>query len=131
MFRSPTHAGLPPLRFLVSDIPASQAQIATHLGIAPRTLAGYLRADQAPRLVMLALFWETRWGRSAADCEAANYGAMQAGRAHALERENAALKRQVEMLEGLMAASGSASANSPFFYLGVAQRRFHGREASV
>lgn len=105
------------MRLMTADIPASLDQIAQHLDIAPRTLARYVAADQAPRPVLLALFWETRWGRSAADCEAANYGAAQAGYAHALARENAALRRQINQLESLL-TNGDSAANRPFFGVG-------------
>ena len=116
MFRSPSRAGLPPLRLLIGDLPATHRQIATHLDIAPRTLERYITADQAPRPVMLSLFWETRWGRSAADCEAANYGAMQAGHAHALARENAQLRKRINQLELLLDTPHAGAANRPFFY---------------
>lgn len=72
MFRAPGHAGLPSIATMLDDIPASSAQIARHLGIKESTLKTYRRQGGAPRPVMLALFWETTWGRSAADCEAYN-----------------------------------------------------------
>lgn len=59
MFRAPTHAELPPLRLMVADIPATEKQMARHLGIAPRTLRRHIKNDEAPRPVMLAMFWET------------------------------------------------------------------------
>lgn len=76
MFRAPSHAGLPHFSLMLSDLPATVAQVAKHLDLAPSTLARYRATGQAPRAVMLAMFWETRWGRSAADCEAANWGAI-------------------------------------------------------
>lgn len=115
MFRAPTQAGLPPLRLMTADIPTSPDRIARHLDISPRTFARYLTAEQAPRAIMLALFWETRWGRSAADCEAANYGAVHAGLAHALARENAILRKQISTMESMM---GNRAANTPFFRTG-------------
>lgn len=121
MFRSPSQAGLPHLHYMVDDLPANRKQIARHLDIAPRTLDKYIAAGQAPRAVMLALFWETRWGRGAADCEAANYAAMHAGRANALERENAELRRQIEALEA-MVSQGDPASNVPFFRPGQPAR---------
>ncbi len=79
MFRAPTHAELPPLRLMVANIPATEKQMARHLGIAPGTLRRHIKNDEAPRPVMLAMFWETRWGRSASDCEAAQFGQVHAG----------------------------------------------------
>ncbi len=117
MFRAPSHARLPSLQLMAADIPASREQLARHLDIAPRTLARYITAEQAPRPIMLALFWETRWGRSAADSEAANYGQAMAGHAHALQRENAALRRQLQLMESMLGDPHRA-ANSPLFQFG-------------
>lgn len=116
MFRAPSQAKLPPLRMMTDDIPTNRDAIARHLDIAPRTLARYLADEQAPRPVMLALFWETRWGRGAADCEAANYGQAMHARAESLQRENAALRRQLAQLEQMRA---DGSANAPFFRVGL------------
>jgi ParB-like chromosome segregation protein Spo0J len=92
MFRAPSAAGLPPFSLLLSDLPATPAQVARHLGVSDATMANYRRADQAPRPVMLALFWESRWGRDAADKEAARWAAVQFARARSFEREAARLR---------------------------------------
>lgn len=118
MFRSPSTAGLPSLHQMLADIPASDTQTARHLGISVRTLQQYKRTGAAPRAVMLALFWETRWGRSAADTEAANWAAVQYRRAASAERRNAALLRQIEVLEGELARAGSGAANGPLWRVG-------------
>ena len=117
MFRSPSRAGLPPFDFMVDDIPASSEEIARHLGISTRTLQNYLRSGTAPRSVCLALFWETRWGRSAADTEAANWGALHY-RGHMIaQRELERLSGQIERLEvelSLAYTKGAAvAANAP------------------
>jgi len=114
MFRSPSAAGLPGLAVMLADLPANQQEIARHLGITPRTLQRYKETGSAPRAVMLALFWETRWGRSAADCEAANWGAMHYRRAMVAERQSAELRRQLERAEADRSNSGGA-ANAPTF----------------
>lgn len=118
MFRSPSQAGLPGLRTLLADLPANRSQISKHLGISVQTLGNYIRADQAPRAVMLALFWETRWGRSAADTEAANWGALYFRQAKGLERDLDALRRQLAILEGELARAGSGAANGPIWRVG-------------
>ena len=115
MFRAPTHAELPPLRLMVADIPATEKQMARHLGITPETLRRYIKSGQAPRPIMLAMFWETRWGRSAADCEAAQFGQVHAAHAQALARENAKLREQLTALERMV---DSGAANAPFFKFG-------------
>lgn len=102
---------------MLADLPATRHQVARHLGISTVTLNRYLKANQAPRPIMLALFWETRWGRSAADTEAANWGALYFRQAKGLERENAALRRQMDLLEREL-ASAPGAANSPFYRAG-------------
>lgn len=71
---------------------------------------------------MLALFWETRWGRSAADVEAANWGATYYRLAMSLERENKALKQQMAQLEAATAA-GDPAANAPYIQAGSLARK--------
>ena len=115
MFRAPSLAGLPPFSFLLADLPASLPQVARHIGLSPATLARYSASDQAPRAVMLALFWESRWGRSASDCDASNAAAAQFQRAASLQRENAALRRHIAQLETLIADGAGHAANAPRF----------------
>lgn len=112
MFRAPTGAGLPSFELMLQDLPATPAQLARHLDISPRTMQRYMAEAAAPRAVMLAMFWETRWGRSAADCEAANWAALHYRRAEIAERQNVALRRQLVALEAALAESHGA-ANSP------------------
>lgn len=121
MFRSPSMAGLPSLETMLQDLPANLNQTARHLGISLQTLKKYSKAGQAPRVVLLALFWETRWGRSAANTEAANFATVQHRLANSLERENKKLKEQMAMLEKeieLLSAGGQGAANAPFFRYG-------------
>lgn len=118
MFRSPTGSHLPDFQTIVGDLPQSPRQIARHLGITERTLRKYLRRNDAPRPVLVALFWETRWGRSAADCEAAAYGALQASYAQAMKRQNAELQKQIDVLVDHLDQAASGAANSPVFRVG-------------
>lgn len=137
MFRSPSQAGLPSLNFMLADLPANSKQVARHLGITLQTLKKYMKADGAPRAVLLAIFWETRWGRSAADTEAANWGAMYYRQAKGFEREAETLKksfanleqelragfgreidtlkRHIFLLEKELEFAGSGASNSPIF----------------
>jgi hypothetical protein len=59
-------------------------QIAKHLGVSTRTVKRWRSKDHAPRAVMLALFWQTRWGVSAINCAAENDARMYAGYARCL-----------------------------------------------
>lgn len=119
MFRAPTAAGLPPFSFLLHDLPASPHQGARHLGLTTRTTKHWLKAEQAPRPVMLALFWESRWGRSAADTEAANYGAVYYRLAMGLQLENEVLRLQIQQLQDL---ETMGAANGPVYAPGLMQR---------
>ncbi len=122
MFRSPTGAGLPALQTMLDDIPATPEQVARHLGIKPSTLATYRRKGTAPRSVMLALFWETRWGRSIADTEAANYAQVQRSHAQALQshvgRMAGAIWRLEVELEREKAGQPGKPANLPLWRFG-------------
>lgn len=124
MFKSPTAAKLPPFSILYHDLPASPAQIARHLGLSPATVAKYLRTDNAPRAVMLALFWESRWGRSAADCEAANFGMVHYQHSQALRAQNAALLAHIAQLEAELGNQVGAAANGPIFRIGQRPTNF-------
>ena len=85
---------------MLDDLPTRDAQrIARHLGITARTLATWQRSGNAPRLAHLALFWETRWGLSAAHCDAINGERVALGLARSLERENATLRARIARLE--------------------------------
>ena len=111
-------AGLPGLNFMLADIPANHRQVARHLGVTEQTLKKYIKAEDAPRAILLALFWETRWGRSAADTEAANYGAVYYRQAMGLKRENDTLRKKMLAMEKELDRLNLDSANSPFFNVG-------------
>lgn len=106
---------LPPLSLLIDDLPTRCTRtIARHLGISERTLKRYQEQDQAPRLVMLALFWETRWGQSVLDCEVWNRDQVQRGLIEALQTERGQLLDQVAHLAAMLAGGGHGAANDPF-----------------
>ena len=115
MFRAPTPARLPPLTFMLEDLPARRPAVARHLGISDRTLERYAATQQAPRPILLALYWETRWGRSAADVEAHNFGQVHRRHALSLANENAALRRRIGLLEAELMQARPVAANLPFF----------------
>lgn len=103
---------------MIADIPANHKQVARHLGVTEQTLKKYIKAEGAPRAIMLALFWETRWGRSAADTEAANYGSIYYRKAMGLERENLAMRKKMQAIQQEFDRQVHESANSPFFNVG-------------
>ncbi len=87
MFCAPSHAGLPHLETMLDDIPYSLAQIARHLDIKESTLKTYKRQGFAPRAIMLALFWETKWGQSLAHTDAHNRAVSFAGQVRGLQEQ--------------------------------------------
>lgn len=117
---------MPSFSVLVDDqLTRDHEKIAKHLGISLRSFQRYLAEDFAPRAVMLALFYETRWGYSVLHTNAHNDAIVHAQNAAALKRENDTLRVRIARVEALAAAgvgendqsneSGFGSANEPFF----------------
>ncbi|MDR7095525.1 hypothetical protein [Hydrogenophaga laconesensis] len=114
MFKAPGQ--LPPLSLLLDDIPTRCAKtISRHLGISTRTLKRYQVEDQAPRFILLALFFETRWGRSIMDSELEHRHRLHMGYIDALKRENAHLQARMARLADLLDRGDYGAANSPIF----------------
>jgi len=115
-FRAPRYAHMPHLLTILDSIGSDKA-VAKFLGLSPRTIAKYRREGQAPKPVMYALFWETPWGASAADCIAVNDARRAYSEARSFERQNTELRRQITLLERELAGYQRA-ANSSFFQVG-------------
>lgn len=97
---------------MLADINKTDAQIAHHLQISLRTLQRYKRNDSAPRAILMALFFETQWGKSAVDADSANTAQVWRQYAQALERQIVAMRAQIDELEKLRS---DGAANEPFF----------------
>lgn len=78
---------LPSIRAIVKDLNAKPADVAKALDVGVSTVYRWLQQNNAPRPAMLALFWLSRWGQSAIDCDMHNRSAVFEGLAKALERE--------------------------------------------
>lgn len=113
-FRAPRPAQLPHIETMLNSLGNDQ-EVAKFLGVSLRTVKNYRKEGQAPRAVMLALFWETPWGVSAADCQAVNEARMAYTKARILERENEVLRGQVLTLEKELSSAGYGAANAPIF----------------
>lgn len=114
MFQAPGQ--LPPLSLLLDDLPTRcPRRIAGYLGITPATLKRYQAQEQAPRLVQLALFWESRWGQSTLDCEVFNRDKVQRGEIDALQREGQQLRAQISRLVDLVDQGDYGAANGPMW----------------
>jgi hypothetical protein len=87
--------------------------IGRHLGVSAATVARWAKTDNAPRLAHLALFWETRWGLSAANAHAVNGERLAQALARSLRTENDLLRLRLVQLEADRGTAGAA--NAPFF----------------
>lgn len=115
MFKAPVPAKLPHLLTILEDLGLPDKQVALFLDVTPKTVDRWRKSGQAPRPVMLALFWESRWGQSATYCEAVNYGRMQYMQCVSLKLQIKRMQVQLDKLEGLLAESSYSPANAPFF----------------
>lgn len=102
---------LPPFAMMLDDIGnPSAGHLAKAMGVSEATARRWIAEDAAPRSVLLALFWVTRWGASAADTNAYNDALHHA-------QEARILRRQLEDLQGHLAQVGQiadfGSANDP------------------
>lgn len=93
---------VPALSVLLQDLgdPAPAAWAAS-LGISERTAWRWLRADEAPRCALLALYWVTRWGASQVDCEAYNRAQLALAQLQACRGEIDALRARLALLESI------------------------------
>ncbi len=111
-FLAPSSARLPPLSYLLADQLAPRKNIARHLGLSLRTLQRYVAAGHAPRAVQLALWFESRWGRSALNEHAFNEAQHARAWVASLERECERLRGVIKVLEE---AQGTPAANGAVF----------------
>lgn len=115
MFKAPRPAQLPHLHSIIDNIGQPLPRLASFLDLSAPTLKRYEQAGQAPRPVMLALFWETTWGRSAAYCEADNTARLHYMRAMMLERKVRDLEATIAHLLGQLDKHTNGAANSAWF----------------
>ena len=111
---APRH--LPPFSVLVEHLERPASVLVDHLEVSRRTVQRWSVTDCAPRSVLLAIFWETRYGRSAVECRAVNDARHQAGLARChLDTANARLRD----LAHVLALADFGSANSPLLAHGA------------
>ena len=98
------------------DLPATHRQISRHLGLSEATVLKYLKTENAPRSVMLAMFWESRWGMSWSHADAYNFGQVHYALSQSLQATNKRLLQYIAMLEYELASKDTGgAANSPVF----------------
>lgn len=102
---------LPSLPQLLSGLPTQEpAAICRHLNITPQTIRRWKQAGAAPKMAMLAMFYETPWGHSLINTTAHNGFMYERGHRQSLERENAMLRARIDRLEKI---GSFGSANAP------------------
>lgn len=109
--RLPRH--MPPLPMMLADIGnPNPAELSKALGVSRASVYRWMRAEQAPHAVMLALFWLTRWGQSLAHCEAHNAATLHASMAAGLRFRIKDLQAQLDQI-GRIADFGAANDPTP------------------
>ena len=90
---------LPPLAALLLDLGEPEAaELAAFLGVHVRTVRRWLAQDDAPRPVLLSLFWLTRWGRSQVAADAVNAARLAQAQARAATEAAAAAQTTIAHL---------------------------------
>lgn len=79
----------------------SARRLARVLGVGARTVYRWNASGHAPRVACLALFWLTRWGRSAIDAQAVNDARTAVAYADGLRRELLHAERQIAHLRAI------------------------------
>lgn len=109
LIRLPRH--LPTLHALLADLGYPKpAELAEALDVHPRTVRRWMLAGEAPRPVLLALFWVSRWGQSAMECDIYNDVMLRLGIARSLAEESERLAGRMAHLAGI---ADFGSANDP------------------
>lgn len=104
-------ATVPPLPKMLDDLGGPDAEaLAEALHVHPSSARRWVREEQAPHAVMLALFWLTRWGVSLVDANAHNDAINSARIAVLKGAESDVLRQQLAHVEQL---ADFGSANDP------------------
>lgn len=87
---------MPSLDEMIVDIGnPSLAELAKSLRVSERTVRRWKADGYAPHAAMLAIFWATRWGRSAVDAAAQNDAMRYASLARCLQDELDAIRARL------------------------------------
>ena len=82
-----------------------------HLGVSERTVYHWLSSGHVPRTAVLALFWETQWGRGHIYADQVNEIRLLYAQLNLLQRQ---YRRATQIISGLRALH-TGSANEPLF----------------
>lgn len=99
---------LPHPDLLRDDVGASFEELGKHFGVSPPTVRRWFSSGQVPRAVLLALFYESRWGRSFVASEVDNQARLLSTAVLLLRDQVESLHRQLSVL-GRLGEFGSAN----------------------
>ena len=100
---------------MLDDIAKPDKEVARWLGISVETLRRYKRNEQAPRAVMHALFFQTKWGLGQFDAEMHNSLMYANAEIAELRKQCKKLEAIIEKLEAEIELSTGA-ANAPIWH---------------
>lgn len=107
----PCDRELPSFMQMLEDLRVKRPEeLAEAMDVHPKTVRRWLDSQAAPKPVLLALYWLTRWGSASRDAELFNRAQVYQGLAEAQGRELKALKARVAHLSRL---GDFSSANDP------------------
>lgn len=111
LYHLPRPRDTPALSDILDDIgnPAPEA-LAAALGVHVEDVRRWIEADQAPRLVLAALWWLTSWGRSTVDSHADTVAKHAAAEARILRRQ---LDEERTRMHRVWRLADFGSANAP------------------
>lgn len=110
----PSGASIPGWMIVRPECGLNDRQIARYLGVSLSTVRRWNRTDNVPRAVLLALFWQTRYGRSEMETSEANWVAQYYAESQGHKREIVRLRAVIEKLEAER-KDHVVPANSPFY----------------
>lgn len=96
-------------RFMVDDLSLSYA--AKLLDVTPRTIRTWIENDKVPKMAAMALFWESKFGRSVIDCDHRNELSLAYTKVSIMEKQ---LVRAKDIITGLRRMQYGSS-NEPIY----------------
>lgn len=118
MFKAPKPSKLPHLHLILENLGLPDPQVAHFLDVTPVTLSRWRKNGQAPRPVMLALFWETSWGQSYQQTRLENEAIQAKMESHFLKHRNNRLVKQMLTMEAAQNTQKDGAANGPLYQIG-------------
>ncbi len=110
-FHAPAHIRGAHLRIFMDDLLSDPKTVSEYLRVSERTVYSWLSTGQAPRAAVLALFWESQYGRSQIFTD-------QVNEIRLLYRQVCLLREQFQRAKDIITglrAMHAGSANEPLF----------------